>query len=202
MFAGNFFLQHFSASWGWKLLRDQFSKWFLLSIADDCANVRWVLADSREQLMSGEYFLRGRRVNESEVLVNTGKLLMVRLRREDGGKEESVWGIRWLWSFLSCFHGCWAHLLQRIWSIYLMILIDVPTFRWVNALNRVNISTNQFYEWMIDQPQPLWEKIHNWSGIDMGEFIQSCKILDVVPKIMNVVQCCSIVVDVTDTRCL
>ena len=55
--------QHFSASWVWKLLRVQISKWFLLSIADDCANGLWVLADSRERLRSGaEYFLPERSV--------------------------------------------------------------------------------------------------------------------------------------------
>ena len=60
MFAGNFSRQHFSASWVWKLLRVQISKWFLLSIADDCANGLWVLANSRERLRSGpEYFLGG-----------------------------------------------------------------------------------------------------------------------------------------------
>ena len=60
MFSGNFSRQHFSASSVWKLLRVQISKWFLSSIADDCANGLWVLASSREPLRSGaEYFPRG-----------------------------------------------------------------------------------------------------------------------------------------------
>ena len=60
MFSGNFSRQHFSASSVWKLLRVQISKWFLSSIADDCANGLWVLASSREPPRSGaEYFPRG-----------------------------------------------------------------------------------------------------------------------------------------------
>ena len=51
-----------------------------------------------------------------------------------------------LWSLLSCFHGCRAHLLQQILPIYLLILIDRPREGQGNSRS-----------WMLDQPQPLWE---------------------------------------------
>ena len=47
-----------------------------------------ILANGR--CPASEYFLRGRRVNASEVLANTRYLLMVRVRTEDNRNGKSV----------------------------------------------------------------------------------------------------------------